>query len=152
MFDRAALASDNARQPVADLQVFVRAASLNTKPPLKSQRQAHVEKFQQINVLAGLLLQSCEQVIEPVAADGFFVKRAHHGLHRPRGLPAPWGVEHNIIKRGADRISRNLDCLGIDPCLERPALEVPDLGHNAGAQLVRVAVLGAVADAADQGK
>ena len=132
--------------------MFVRAALIHPKPSLEPERQAHIHEFQQLDIVAGVLLEPCKQVVEAVAADCLAMERADHRLQSPARLATPGGVQHDIVQRRAERIARRLDRLGRDPCLQGAVLEGAHLGHHRLAKLVRIHVLRTIAHPADQGE
>jgi hypothetical protein len=146
----AALATDDPGQPGPDLLVPLGALGLDPQPALEAERKAHVEKFEQVDVAARILLQPRQQVEEPVPGHAFAVERGHHALLRPVRCPAPGRVQNDVVQRRADRVFRDLELLRVDAGLKGAGLERADLGHDRAAQGVRIGMLGTVADAPEQ--
>ena len=107
--------------------MFVRAALLDPQAPFETQRQAHIQEFQHINVVAGILLKPRKKVKKPIATHRFTVKGTDHGLQTPTGLAAPRRIQHHVIQSGAQSVARGLHRLSGNSRLQRPVFEGPDL-------------------------
>src|SRR5262249_41841561 len=140
----AAAVADGAVEILTQQSELGSAASHDAGFPLEAERDGEIEELEEVEIDRGVALQLLQEVEEAVAAPGLAIKGADHAALRPDAATTPGRIEDEIVDGGAERIAAGTDYLRREAGRGDAPLEGIDLGDDALAQRLDIAVHRAV--------